>query len=166
MIGDNPTTIRIPKSKTSWTEKAFQEWFNATFENRFELMSCSQDFHTFDFWMLNVGQPDVQPRIIELKAHIGKKGLDRAFVGCDFIKIQKLRNLCIGTKAYVFHLFEDCVLIQDVDTRITQFKKTTWNDQEVLLGLISVHNIDRKFSVGLANLRPQYVQESSKAVSS
>jgi len=155
MIGDNPSVVRKPVSKTSWTEKAFQDKFNDVYHDKFELMACNQDFHTFDFWLLNIGQPDIMPKIIELKCHIGKKCYDRPLVGCDFIKIQKLRNLAVGTKAYVFHLFEDGCLVQDVDERIVNFRKTTWNDQEVLLGLVSVHNVEKKLSIGLEHLRPQ-----------
>jgi hypothetical protein len=153
MIGDTPTVVRRPVSKTAWSEKAFQTWFNDNLSG-WKLMLCSQEFNAFDFWLIDE-HANSQPKLVELKAHLGKLHTDRDLVGCDFIKIQKLRSLSLGTKAFVFHLFEDCVLIQDVDTEIKLFRQTEWNGNDVLLGLIARTSCEKKLSVGLKDLRLQ-----------
>lgn len=155
MIRDNPTVIHKPRSKTSWTEEKFLTWFNAKYADRYELMPCNQDFQSFDYWMLDLRDPQKIPRIIELKAHIGKLHTDRPRVGCDLIKLQKLRGLSVGTKAYIFHLFEDATLVQSIDQPVAELRKTVWNDSEILLALVERVDCASLIAVGLRDLRPE-----------
>lgn len=155
MIGDNPSIVHKPKheSKSSWTEKALLNWFNKHYEGQMELMACNQDYQTFDYWMTDLVNPSKMPRIVELKCHPNKKSTDRELVGCDFVKLQKLRGLSVGTKAYIFHLFEDIVIIQDVDVQATNFIKTTWNFTQILLALVYAKDCAKRLPVGLVDLR-------------
>ena len=159
MQGDNPTIIRLPRKKsqiTSFIEDSFQAAFNSLFHNKYELMSCSQDYNTFDFWMVEPSKQEIAPRIIELKAHLNKNFEDREMMGCDLIKLQKLRSLSIdGIKSYIFHVFEDATLVQDVNTPVRSYRRTIWSNKEILLALVPRQTAVQKISIGLKDLREQ-----------
>lgn len=157
MYNDFPTVVRkmTPKPKISWTEQAFLEVFNKKYEGVYELMACNQDYHTFDFWLIFKNDPNIMPRIVELKLHRDKNSYDRNLVGCDLIKLQKLRSLAVGTKAYVFHLFSNETLVQNVDQTVHELRKTVWDGNEVLLALVLKSSVEKTIPIGLSDLRPQ-----------
>lgn len=151
MIGDNPQVIKKQRSKTAWSESLFLKAFNHS-SRSWRLLACEQDFNTFDYWMIDVtGQKP--PRIVELKAHIHSSSGDRNLIGCDYIKLQKLKSLAVGTKAYVFHLLEDVTLVQDVETPIDIYKEIEFRDRPVLLGLIKRDKVKNEYPIGLKDLR-------------
>lgn len=154
MVNDSPTVIRKQSiSKTGWYEKPFLSWFNRTFATC-KLLSCSQDFSTFDYWMLDSNQTS-PPKLIELKAHPNKLHTDRDFVGCDLIKLLKLRSLSFGHDAKIFHIFEDVCLIQDINTEITRYVETVWGGHTVLLALVPRLSCEKQLTVGLRDLKNQ-----------
>jgi hypothetical protein len=160
MQGDNPTIIKLPTKtpfvKSSWTESAFEKAFNQIFVNKYSLLKCSQDYNTFDFWLLNLSDPRQMPAMIELKTHLSVKHDDREMVGCDLIKANRMKSLAVnGCKAYVFHLFKDLTLVQDIDTPIANIRKVEWANKEVLLALISRQSAVQKIGIGLDYLLTQ-----------
>ena len=157
MQNDQPSIVRkmTPKPKISWTEQAFLEAFNKKYADSYELMACNQDYHTFDFWLMSKNSPNLMPRIVELKLHRDKHSHDRGLVGCDVIKLQKLRALSVGTKAYVFHLFLNETLVQNVDQEFHELRKTVWDGNEVLLALMSISSVERTIPIGLSDLKSQ-----------
>lgn len=159
MIGDTPQVIR--KAKVSWTEELFAEVYNV--ESRsYRLVLCSQDYQTFDYWLVDKSglRP---PAVVELKAHY-KFSTERQHVGCDLVKIQKLRSLSMGSKGYIFHLFEDCTLIQDVEQPIDKFLEIEYSGKPVILGLVRGEMLKSISSVGLARLRK--IQDVKRAPAS
>lgn len=151
MVGDNPTVFSKPRHHEDWSEKAYADYYNSKHTN-FQLLHCNQAFHAFDFWMLDELN-HTKPRLIELKSHPNKKSSDRYMVGCDLFKLQKLKSLALDSKAYVFHVFEDETLIQDVDTEIDEYKKYVYNGETKILGLIRYEHVLARIPIGLQHLR-------------
>jgi hypothetical protein len=159
VIGDRPQVIK--KAKLSWTEDLFAQVYNQE-SKIYRLVACNQDYHTFDFWL--VDKDEIRPpKIVELKAHY-KPSSQRAMVGCDFIKIQKLRSLAVGTKAYIFHLFEDETLIQDVGDTLDSYREIIFNDRPVILGLMRRERLKSIGSIGLDRLRK--IQDAAQSQAS
>jgi hypothetical protein len=153
MFNDRPQVITKPISKESLTESLFLEKFNAKYSKTHKLVRCHQDFNTFDYWLIDLLKPNSIPKLVELKHHTQRDLKNTKFIGCDLIKLQKLKAQSQDTKAYVFHLLEDVTLIQDATTPIDQIKEITYKGQQVLLGLIMVQKCIKTIDFGFQNLQ-------------
>jgi len=152
MIGDRPHVIKKRLSKTSHIENIFQEHFNAT-SAYFNLIKCSQDFNTFDFWLIEKKIHLHPPRPVELKVHFNRDPKCHDLIGCDYIKYLKLKSLAVDTKAYIFHVLANRTLVQDVTRPVTHYKTYVDRDgREILLGLIEAKDCPHVFNFGFLQL--------------
>lgn len=148
MIGDKPAVFK--RSKVGSSEAIFAEVYNLESAN-YRLLACNQDFSAFDFWLMDKNEK-LPPRLVELKTHF-RHSYIRDMVGCDFIKVQKLRSLAAGTKAYIFHLFTDMTLIQDVDQPLDEYREIMYGGRPIILGLVNRDKLKVMHSIGLDRLQ-------------
>lgn len=139
----------MSKQKESWTEDLFLDVFNE-FHPKFYLLKCSQDYNTFDYWM--VEQNEREAHIVELKCRPGKKAFEDRYAMLDYLKIVKLRALAIGLNVYVFFLYEDKTLIFDTAWVIDKFRETIWNNNSALLAGWFAEKA-KSIPIGLKDLR-------------
>lgn len=137
------------RSKESWVEDIFLTYFNEV-HPKFYLLKCSQDYNTFDYWM--IGNDERSAQIVELKIRPGKKAYDDEFALLDYLKIIKLRSYAIGINCYVFFCYEDMTLVFDTAWEIQQFKETVWNHRNVLLAGWYAKKA-KTLKIGLSDLR-------------
>ena len=125
--------------------------YNETSKN-FRLIWAGNDYSHFDFWLMP-SNPQQPPRLVELKYHRNKLSTDREYFGCDLLKIQRLLMLKPpGSKAYVFHLFQDQTLVQDCETPVERYVETEFAGQTVVLGLIHRRHALMQLSIGADDL--------------
>ena len=153
MFNDRPQVIKKHISKESLTEALFLEKFNAKYSKTRRLIKCNQDFNTFDFWLIDLLQPNAIPKLVELKHHIKRDSKTTKFIGCDLLKLQKLKAQSLDTKAYVFHLLEDATLIQDVETKVDKIQQIVYKGQDILLGLIMIQKCIKTIDFGFQDLQ-------------
>jgi len=153
MQSDRPQVITKHISKESLTEALFAEKFNAKYSKTRRLVKCNQDFNTFDFWMIDLLQPNAIPKLVELKHHTQRNSKNTKLIGCDLLKLQKLKAQSLDTKAYVFHLLDDVTLIQDAETPIDKIQQIVYKGQDVLLGLIMIQKCIKTIDFGFQDLQ-------------
>lgn len=152
MHSDQPQTIVKKQSKAPAVERLFLERFNAQYAKQYRLVLCSQDFSTFDYWMFDVRKPKAMPYLVELKHHKSRDISKTNLIGCDLIKIQKLKAYSQDTRAFVFHLLNDGLLIQDVTTPLDDIRDIIYQGRSVVLGLIKLSNCVKQLSLGYQDL--------------